>query len=152
MAWLKDHVDHQGGECLRWPFATDARGYGRLHFDGNSRGAHRVMCLLTHGDPPSPEHEAAHTCGRGHEGCVNPKHLRWATKGENQRDRLQHGTSPRGTGNGTNRLSEADVTEIRRRLALGVPQTTLAAEYGVTNHAVSAISRGKTWAWLIQEA
>lgn len=51
------------------------------------------MCQKAHGDPPSPKHDAAHSCGRGHEGCVNPNHLSWKTKKQNQADRITHGTS-----------------------------------------------------------
>lgn len=46
----------------------------------------RHMCKLKNGDPPTPDHEAAHSCGNGKHGCINPNHLRWATDAENMAD------------------------------------------------------------------
>jgi hypothetical protein len=94
MAWLEAHVGYQGEECLRWPFAWDPRiGRGRCYFRGRMWWAHRVMCVLAKGEPPTPKHEAAHECGKGHEGCVNPKHLSWKTRRENALDMRKHGTA-----------------------------------------------------------
>jgi hypothetical protein len=59
------------------------------------RRAHRVMCEIAHGPKPAPGFVAAHTCGKGREGCVNPRHLRWASQKENMADKLLHGTSNR---------------------------------------------------------
>lgn len=33
------------------------------------------MCELVYGKPPMPKHQAAHNCGKGNLGCINPKHL-----------------------------------------------------------------------------
>jgi hypothetical protein len=49
--------------------------------------AHRAMCRLIHGNPPTPKHQAAHSCGNGRRGCVHPGHLRWATDAENRAER-----------------------------------------------------------------
>lgn len=88
--WLKDHQTFDGGECLRWPFHRDQSGYGRVRVMGKSMAASRFMCELVRGAPPSPEHQAAHSCGNGHLGCVNPRHLRWATPKENMEDLARH--------------------------------------------------------------
>ncbi|WP_425339241.1 hypothetical protein [Methylorubrum extorquens] len=50
------------------------------------------MCALVHGPAPSEKHQVAHSCGKGHTGCVSPKHLRWATPLENANDKRLHGT------------------------------------------------------------
>lgn len=52
------------------------------------------MCQLVKGPPPTPAHEAAHSCGRGHDACVHPKHLSWKTRSENQQDRYIHKRIP----------------------------------------------------------
>lgn len=98
--WLLDHMDYDGDGCLTWPFATGTDGRGMLssHYQGTPQ-AHRVMTILTKGPPPSDIHEAAHSCGKGHEGCVHPKHLRWATPLENAADKIIHGTN-NGTSHG----------------------------------------------------
>jgi hypothetical protein len=64
-----------------------------LGYLGDTLYAHRLMCQLAHGDPPTPDHIAAHSCGRGHEGCVNPNHLSWKTYSENELDKRVHGTT-----------------------------------------------------------
>lgn len=89
--WLEDRVGHNdGSDCLKWPFGTASSGYGYLRAGGVLLGAHRTMCALVNGPPPTPKHEAAHSCGKGHEGCVNPRHLRWATSQENKADIILH--------------------------------------------------------------
>lgn len=46
----------------------------------------RLICEWFHGPPPSPVHEAGHTCPNGeNECCVNPDHLKWMTREENER-------------------------------------------------------------------
>lgn len=92
MKWLTDHADHSSDECLIWPFARTARGYGTIRVKGSETTASRQMTILAHGDPPSPTHQAAHRCGNGHLGCVNPKHLRWLTCSENNLEKHEHGT------------------------------------------------------------
>jgi hypothetical protein len=94
--FLSEHVAHSGDECLPWPFGTKGNGYGHIRFHGVSMTANKAMCILAHGAAPSPQHEAAHSCGNGHLGCVNPRHLRWATRLENVHDAMRDGTSSRG--------------------------------------------------------
>jgi hypothetical protein len=90
MRWLKAHVNHASDECLMWPFGKTA-GYGTIGYAGQ-RGflASRLMCILAHGEPPEKGQQAAHSCGRGVEGCVNPRHLRWKTHMENVLEREEH--------------------------------------------------------------
>jgi hypothetical protein len=86
--WLEEHSTHSGDDCLIWPFdVRDKFGYGRT----NGTTASRAMCSLAHGPAPTNKHEAAHTCGQGHLGCVNPKHLHWATHKDNYKDREHYG-------------------------------------------------------------
>jgi hypothetical protein len=112
MAWLQDHLHHDHVDCLIWPFSLSPKGRGVIHFEGRSTQAHLVMCKLAHGPRPSVRHEAAHTCGQGHNGCINPKHLRWATFEENKADMVDHGTILRGEKNPHHRLSEPEAREI----------------------------------------
>ena len=92
LQWLKNHASHSGKKCLLWPFGKFANGYGQVCIKRVNKVASREMCVLAHGEPPSPEHEAAHSCGNGHLGCVNPRHLRWATPTENASDKSLHRT------------------------------------------------------------
>lgn len=146
--WLEAHINHDGDGCLIWPFGRNARGYGAVGFRGKRVGAHRAMCILANGEPPAPDSQAAHTCGRGHEGCVHPHHLVWKTPRGNQRDRIAHGTDSRGEKNVRALVTETEVHSIRARVAAGEAQTAVAREFGITNHAVGAIVHRRTWAWL----
>ena len=90
MEWLLDHVSFEGEECLIWPFNKQNGYAGCISADGRRQYACRVMCKLAHGPAPTPKHEVAHSCGKGDEACINPKHLRWATSAENGADRKLH--------------------------------------------------------------
>jgi hypothetical protein len=129
---------------------------------------HRLVCLAFHGQPPTPQHEVAHNDG-------NPLNndqgnLRWATRVENEADKVVHGTSlagrpssvpldrraqgathgrhtkpertARGERGGKAKLSEADVRRIRadQRVA-----REIAAELGVTRALVQMIKTNKIW-------
>lgn len=146
MRWIEAHVNHAEDECLLWPFGVRADGSGQITFRGNKTVSSRVMCILAHGEPPSPKHEAAHSCGNGHLACCNPRHLRWATHTENAADMLLHGTSCRGERHGASLLTLDNVREIRA-LAGTVKQRDLAARYGVCQATISRIITGSNWYW-----
>lgn len=145
--YLEDTVLTYGGDdCLTWPFAK-VKGYGVIKRNGKSTGVHRVVCEHVHGPAPSKGYEAAHSCGNGSSGCVTPSHLRWATKLENNRDMILHGTMPRGESSGKTTLTEANVREIRS-LVGSMLQKDIAALYGVAPETISGIIHGRNWAWL----
>lgn len=139
-------IPFTGTECLTWPYSRTSAGYGEIVQDGQVRYVHRLACEAVHGPPPTPHHTAAHGCGKGHEGCVSPHHLRWATQADNLADMALHGTQPRGE-RGNAKLSSSDVLEIRR-LKGAMPQTRIAARFGINPSTVSDIYRGKLWGWL----
>ena len=151
LQWLVANSAADQDECLIWPFfrGKTSGGYGQTVFRGKKSKSSRVMCLLAHGDPPTPEHVAAHSCGNGHGGCVNPKHMRWATTLENGSDMVHHGTSTRGPANSQAVLSDVQVREIREMCAAkSVSQEKIGLAYGISQSAVSAINKRKNWAWL----
>jgi hypothetical protein len=100
------------------------------------------MCILAHGEPELPKHEAAHSCGKGHLGCVNPKHLSWKTPAGNCADKRAHGTDNRGARNGKTRLSAQDVDFIR-----SAPPNlkALMDRFGVSKGCISKIRNGSRW-------
>ena len=138
--WLLERRDWPKDECLVWPFST-TNGYGMLGYYGRVFYAHRMMCELTRGPAPSPNHEASHSCGNGHKGCVSPHHIRWKTKSDNQRDRAKHGTKSRGW---RGKLTMAQADKIRA-LRGKKPQREIAEMFGVSRANVSLIQNNKAW-------
>lgn len=138
--WLLDHQTHNDPECLIWPFSVDRGGYGLVRRCTRREGAHRVMCELVHGSPPDSGYQAAHSCGKGHLGCVNPCHLSWKTRSANRRDY----TDSCDCGAPAYKLTEEDIKTIRDLL----PTTTnseIAKRFGVTFTHISKIRNGKVW-------
>lgn len=135
-------------ECVIWPFARDAVGYARIRHDGENIPAYRLMCERAHGPHNGIETHATHTCGKGNQGCINPKHLEWGTAFKNQQDRVEHGTSNRGERCAAHKLTAAEVEIIFAKIKVGERLDHLAAEYGVNPVTISDIKTGRSWAWL----
>jgi hypothetical protein len=145
LQWLTDHVNHLGDECLTWPFSTNELGYAQLNNSGKMERAHRRMCIMAHGEPPFAEAVARHSCGNGHLACVNPRHLCWGTRAQNQQDMVEHGRSNRGK---LSSLSQADVLLIIKALDCGETQASIARQYGVSPATIYSIHCGANWGWL----
>lgn len=145
-SYIRDVVLTFAGEgCLHWPYLLNDNGYARItDKSGGTELVSRRVCEMVHGPAPSADHYAAHSCGQGHEGCVNPKHLRWATPSENQMDRIAHGTHGLGERNPMAKLTADQVRQIRTMQHLGSPKVS--RQFGVSEGAILMIWRGKTWA------
>lgn len=141
--WIVSHIDYASDDCLTWPFGRSDNGYP-VYYPGKKKYAHRVMCERKHGPSPTPKHEVAHSCGKGHEACVNPLHLRWDTRKGNAADKLEHGTDARGEKCPTHKLTEEQVLEIRS-LQGSMTQAEIGRLYGVTQTAISLIHRRARW-------
>ena len=148
LEWLEHHADYNGDECLIWPFSRCKAGYGNIYFQGRRTRASRAMCQIASGPPPAEDgYEAAHSCGRGHLGCVHPKHLRWASIAENNAEKILHGTWCHGEDVHSAVLTEAQVREIRS-LTPALSHSEIAKRFGVSRPAISAIISRKSWGWL----
>jgi hypothetical protein len=96
-----------------------------------------MVCEQVNGPPPSSKHEVAHSCGRGHEGCVNRRHLRWATRKENHADRIKHGTLGK-------KLTEETAREMLTLKGL-LSVKEISARFGIHRGSVWKLFTGKTW-------
>jgi hypothetical protein len=134
MVWIRDHLAHTGEACLPWPFGRDGRGYGHFGRRGKNYKVHRYMCERVHGASPAPDYQAAHSCGNGHEGCVNPQHLSWKTPSANYKESAPH---PR------HKLTPAMVAEIRANRA--EKPDVIARRLGVNERTIRKIKAGTTW-------
>lgn len=134
--------------CLIWPFGRkapsgkDAYASMKKRF---SRSVCRNVCFDLYGHPPTDKHLAAHSCNNGHLGCVNPKHLRWATPKENSADMVLAGHAQTGSKCPHSKLTLEKVREIRKRRKEGETTKVLSSVYGVSENAIREVHRGATW-------
>lgn len=72
------------GDCLLWEYSLDSSGYGRVTVNGAQTLAHRHAYMEAHG--PIPDGMLVdHVCHN--RTCVNPEHLRMATRQQNNANR-----------------------------------------------------------------
>lgn len=135
--------------ALRKPYVA---ANGRLMIVMRSGGVaracyvHRLILEAFVGPAPSDAHQGAHNDGDPLHNHVS--NLRWATKQENEADKVRHGTSNRGERFGRARLTNDQAEEIKRCLAAGFASRDLAMRFGVHPSTISSLKRGKSWAWL----
>lgn len=127
------------------PCSLKRGGYLAVNLWRDNRGrtwpVHQIVCIAFHGERPTPKHDAAHI--DGNKANNHWTNLRWATRAENEADKVRHGTSNRGERNGMAKLSDAQAAAIIAESAGGITQQLLAEKYGVTKGAISNIIRGK---------
>jgi hypothetical protein len=136
--WIRAHFDYSEQDwCLYWPFCRTENGYGL--FGERSTKVHRIMCEYRHGPAPENQPEAAHSCGNGHLGCVNPMHLSWKSRSENLKEMYQHGRKPM-----RYKLTPTQVDEIRALKDRARPDD-IARQFGVTQSTIREIQAGRIW-------
>ena len=148
LAWVRDvAIPFGGDECLIFPYSRDDYGYGKVRYDGSNIGVHVLVCRERHGEKPTPRHEACHSCGNGHGGCVNPNHIYWGTRAQNMADAMAMGTlkrenPPTGEASPAMRHRDPVIAEVRRLLAAGLRQVEISELTGVSQSHVSRIKHG----------
>lgn len=136
-------TSHQSDECLLWPMGKDRHGYGTFGYLGRIHYAHRYVCEQIYGPAESELHYATHSCGNGHNGCYNPRHLSWKTASENQREMVVHGRQKK-KGGTRRKLTQEQVDEIKA-LKGQMTQLALAEKFGVRAETIGLIHRGELW-------
>lgn len=140
--WAKVEVG-DSDSCWLWQGKPGADGYGYFRFEGKRRGVHG-WSLTWSGNLPVPGKCCAlHHCDTPL--CVNPDHLYWGDRADNNRDRAQRGRAPKGSGHWASKLTESQVFEILEMKNQGASQASLARKFGVDPSLVSCIVRGKLW-------
>lgn len=146
MRWILANLSFDGDDCLIWPFNRCPRsGSALMTIKRRSINPARVICEILYGPAPTAKHEAAHSCGKAHEGCVHPKHVRWATHLENEADKKLHGTAAIGVRHGRAVLSEEKVLSIR---ASKGSCSEVGKQFGISFKQVSRIRRRQSWSHL----
>jgi hypothetical protein len=134
----------KGDECLNWPFRPNSAGYAVMQIDKKLIQVSRYICEVFYGPAPTPGHEAAHSCGKGHEGCVNPGHLSWKTSTENEADKRIHGTVVEGERHPKAKLTVEQVLAIRASKGTET-QSMLSRQYGVSRMSIRRIWNHVSW-------
>lgn len=111
----------------------------------HTRAVHRLV-LETFIGLKQPGQECRHLDGNIRNNALT--NLCWGTSAENMADKIAHGTWVRGSRVGNSRLTEAQVREIKMRLAQKEPHASIALDYGVKTVTISAISAGRNWSWV----
>lgn len=134
------------GACWRWNAPRHNFGYGTLSKDRTLVSAHRFSWELHFGQIPQGM-LVCHGCDNPE--CTNPEHLFLGTHKDNVQDMIQkrrNVTTP-GEKNGTSKLTESDVREIRDMVARGATNTdALADAFSVSRTCINHVIRRSTWA------
>lgn len=98
------------------PYTNSKHGYYSvtLHQDGkmySGRLVHRIVCEAFYGPCPKGM-EVAHNNGIRTDNRA--ENLRWCTRKENHKDKCKHGTSQKGDKHGMAKLTQEQVSEIKR--------------------------------------
>lgn len=149
--------------CWEWTAGqTRKGGYGSFWAGAKTLRAHCVSYELYYGYISSEKPFVLHRCDNRI--CVNPHHLFPGTHQDNVADKVQKGRQARGRthgaythpesrrigeANGRAKLTEEDVSEIRRRYAKfgkgGETLKELASKFGVSFTLISAIIKRRLW-------
>ena len=129
--------------CWIWERGIDHHGYGGINIArGKMVKAHRFSWEL-HNGPIPPGLNVLHKCDT--RPCVNPDHLYLGSQADNLADAKRKGRTAKGVRNGSARLTEAQVREIR---ASTEPARIVAERYGIHREHAAQIRRRRAWSWL----
>ncbi|MGC3449602.1 HNH endonuclease [Pseudomonas aeruginosa] len=127
----------------------DRKGYLKVKLWSHSSGkgilVHRLVAAAFIG-PIGVGQVCRHRNGNHQDNSV--ENLCYGTRAENEADKITHGTAAIGEKHPAAKLTEAEVSEIRRRYkpySVANGPTALAMEFGVTAALISAIARRKIW-------
>lgn len=132
---LKESVRKKGTKYHSVGLSLGGRARVRL--------VHQLVCEAFHGSRPDHLTDTLH--GDGDPSNNRPENLRWGTRSENLREMRVHGNAY------GQKLSPADVREIRRLRQSGLMLKEIAPMFGVHVGTVSkvALRAEKGWAWVV---
>lgn len=131
-------------DCIEWPYGKSVHGYGSVFHQGRKRQAHSVALELSGERRPQPPNDnALHSCDNPP--CVNPRHLRWGSHGDNGQDKVIRGRTIPGPKSAA-KVAASDVRAMRDAYAVGeATYRDLAERYGLSESTISRILNRRTW-------
>lgn len=152
MGCMKQHprypdifVAEDGTVFRRLTPSKDAGGYHQIR-NGEIRERRHVLVAEAHLGPRPRGADVRHL--NGDPADDRPENLAYGARVENAADTVAHGRTTRGSRNTQAKLGEAQVREIKMRLAAGEKGRALAHEFCVSDSAICDIRKGRQWGWL----
>jgi hypothetical protein len=126
------------GECWIWTASRNKNGYGRINHNYKNIRAHRASWIITRGPIPKGI-DILHKCDNP--ACVRPSHHFPGNMSINQTDRAMKGRH-------RNKLTPAQVRELRGVIGIHGAQRAFARKYSVSEQIVSDVARGRVYRWV----
>jgi hypothetical protein len=104
---------------------------------------HRLVLLAFVGPPPTPKHQAAHWDDNRRDNRLS--NLRWATKRENEDDKIKNGKVLKGKDHWKARLKPEDIRHICTLRRAGKTYREIGEHFGINLSHVHRITIGKAW-------
>lgn len=137
--WSKVDLSQGNDGCWIWTGAH-SKEYGQLVWNRRVTYAHRIVWEIVYHQSPD-EMMLCHHCDNP--SCVNPQHLFLGTHADNMADRNTKNRQASGMRQGSAKLTDEQVAEIRQRYVPRlVSQRKLAREYGVSQMHIRRILNG----------
>ena len=129
------------------------RGYARVglrHKSSREQTHYAIHRLVAEAFIPNPGNKPVVNHLDGCKTNNYATNLEWATLSENDVHAYKHGLRKptNGTINGQSKLTEDAVRNIRKRVANGETQRSVAEDYPISFQTVNDIVLGKRWGWL----
>lgn len=147
---FEKHVIRQEG-CWSWKGPIDKGGYSVMSCRpeiGSNKG-HKASWLIYHGEIPKYMY-ICHKCDNPI--CTNPDHLWIGTSKQNNDDKISKGRAryilpPHkiGSENGSSKLTEDQVKQIKMLISSGRSCYGIGKEFNVSKTTILRIKNGKNW-------
>ena len=137
------------GDCMIWQGAKHRQGYGFARNGHKMQTTHRIVGLLTHGDPGDPrKYQFTHTCGNLL--CCNPEHIVVETNNSIALKTYRRPDRQTKSNKFGERITEEQIRQIREYEYGGHHGeiSKLARAMKLDMMTVSKVLHGKTYKWI----